>query len=431
MTEIRVPKLNNNDTEYTLVEWLVDDGKPIAEGDPVALVETSKAAEELESAAEGVLRQSLAAGAVCAPGDVIGHVLAPGETVEAAPVAPVASAAPVPGAESSPAGVTITKPARVLMSEWGIGEEQVLGWGLKVVRRTDVERLAGPPPTGKTETVVEAETVGETETKPASPTPASPARTAPTPASPAPTALTPTAPTHSAKGTVPMLSQALPSVQQAVGRSVLTSHQTIPAAYTVVKVDVTGAQTLAAQEGKRLRRLVGLPELLLSAVARSYRAFPLCFARLADARTAELADAAHVGVTMDVGQGLFVPVVERASDLTFEEIVEAVSGFRRTVMSGTFRESELSGGNITVTLHNDLDVVAAVPFVFPGQACALALAGPQQELFLDSDGAVTARTVVNVGLAYDHRLLNGRDAVLFLQRVKALLQSPEKLLGEA
>lgn len=418
MTEIRVPKLNNNDTEYTLVEWLVDDGKPIGEGDPVALVETSKAAEELESAAEGVLRQSLTAGSVCAPGDVIGHVLAPGETVEAAPATPatpVASAAPVPGAESSPAGVTITKPARVLMTEWGIGEDQVLGWGLKVVRRTDVERLAGPAP------AEEAETVGEAETRPTSPTPVSPTRTA----------LTPTAPTHSTKGTVPTLSQALPSVQQAVGRSVLTSHQTIPAAYTVVKVDVTKAQTLAAGEGKRLRRLVGLPELLLSAVARSYQAFPLCFARLADARTAELADAAHVGVTMDVGQGLFVPVVERASDLTFEEIVEAVSGFRRTVMSGTFRESELSGGNITVTLHNDLDVVAAVPFVFPGQACALALAGPQQELFLDSDGAVTARTVVNVGLAYDHRLLNGRDAVLFLQRVKALLQSPEKLLGEA
>lgn len=402
MTEIRVPKLNNNDTEYTLVEWLVDEGKPVGAGDPVAVVETSKAAEELESATEGVLRQSLEPGSVCAPGDVIGHVLAPGETVEATPAAPAASTAPVPQADPSPGGVTVTKPARTLMTEWGIGEERVLTWGLKVVRRTDVERLAGPAPTEEAEPA---------ETRSAAPAP--------------------TAPTHSTKGTVPTLSQALPSVQQAVGRSVLTSHQTIPAAYTVVKVDVTKAQTLAAQEGKRLRRLVGLPELLLSAVARSYRAFPLCFARLADARTAELADAAHVGVTMDVGQGLFVPVVERASDLTFEEIVEAVSGFRRTVMSGTFRESELSGGNITVTLHNDLDVVAAVPFVFPGQACALALAGPQQELFLDPDGAVAARTVANVGLAYDHRLLNGRDAVLFLQRVKALLQTPERLLGEA
>lgn len=403
MTEIRVPKLNNNDTEYTLVEWLVDEGKPIGAGDPVAVVETSKAAEELESATEGVLRRSLEPGSVCAPGDVIGHVLAPGETVEATPAAPAASTAPVPQADPSPGGVTITKPARALMTEWGIGEEQVLAWGLKVVRRTDVERLAGPAPTEETEAAAETR----------------------------PGATTPTAPTHSTEGTVPTLSQALPSVQQAVGRSVLTSHRTIPAAYTVVKVDVTKAQTLAAQEGKRLRRLVGLPELLLSAVARSYRAFPLCFARLADARTAELADAAHVGVTMDVGQGLFVPVVERASDLAFEEIVEAVSGFRRTVMSGTFRESELSGGNITVTLHNDLDVVAAVPFVFPGQACALALAGPQQELVLDPDGAVAARTVANVGLAYDHRLLNGRDAVLFLQRVKALLQTPEKLLGEA
>ena len=387
MTEIRVPKLNNNDTEYTLVEWLIEDGKPVAEGDPVAVVETSKAAEELESAVGGALHQALATGSTCMPGDVIGHVLAPGETPAPASVpVPPAEAAPASGAADASAGVTITNPARALMAELGVSEEHVLALGVKVVRRTDVERLAAR--------------VREEEQRAAAGT-----------------------------ATDPALTFELPPVQQAVGRSVIRSQQTIPAAYTVVKVNVTEAQRRASLAGRRLRRLVGLPELLLAAVARSHDAFPLCFARLVDGRTAELSEAAHVGVTMDVGKGLFVPVVERASERSFEEIVEAVSGFRRTAMSGTFRESELSGGNITVTLHNDVDVVTAVPFVFPGQVCALALAGPQRELVLDADGAVAARTVANVGLAYDHRLLNGRDAVLFLQRLKGLLEAPEKLLG--
>lgn len=390
MTEIRVPKLNNNDTEYTLVDWLVEEGKPVAEGDPVVVVETSKAAEELECTAEGNLHQAVPTGSACAPGDVIGHVLAPGETPAPASPEPAAGTGPADGAAAG-AAVTITNPARAVMTELGVPEDRVRALGVKVVRRTDVEQLAAR--------IREEEQAGAQ--------PAEPDGTAVDPA----------------------LAHALPPVQQAVGRSVARSQQTIPAAYTVVKVDVGAAQWRASAAARRLRRLVGLPELLLTAVSRAHEAFPLFFARLVDDRTALKSEAAHVGVTMDVGRGLFVPVVERASGLAFEEIVEAVSGFRRTAMTGTFRESELSGGNITVTLHNDADVVAAVPFVFPGQVCALALAGPQQELVHDADGTVRARTVANLGIAYDHRLLNGRDALLFLQRLKAQLEAPEKLLG--
>ncbi|MFW6692984.1 2-oxo acid dehydrogenase subunit E2 [Streptomyces sp. MAR4 CNX-425] len=387
MTEIRVPKLNNNDTDYTLVDWLVEEGKPVAEGDPVVVVETSKAAEELECPAEGTLHRAAPTGTTCAPGDVIGHVLAPGES-------PAPASAPA-AAATADAAVTVTNPARALMTELGVPEDRVLALGVKVVRRTDVEQLAAR--------------IREEE------------RSGAGPAGPDDTAV--------GSGVDPALAHALPPVQQAVGRSVVRSQQTIPAAYTVVKVDVGEAQRRASAAARRMRRLIGLPELLLTAVSRAHESFPLFFARLADDRTAVKSEAAHVGVTMDVGKGLFVPVVRRASELAFEEIVEAVSGYRRTAMTGTFRESELSGGNITVTLHNDADVVAAVPFVFPGQVCALALAGPQQELVQDADATVRARTVANLGVAYDHRLLNGRDALLFLQRLKAQLEAPEKLFG--
>ncbi|MGW0203320.1 lipoyl domain-containing protein, partial [Nonomuraea sp. NPDC003201] len=74
MTELRVPKLNNNDTEYLLVEWLAEDGAGVVKGDPVVVLETSKAAEELMAEADGVLRRTAETGATCRPGDVIAHI---------------------------------------------------------------------------------------------------------------------------------------------------------------------------------------------------------------------------------------------------------------------------------------------------------------------------------------------------------------------
>ncbi|NUS11566.1 MAG: pyruvate dehydrogenase, partial [Streptomyces sp.] len=74
MAELLVPKLNNNDTEYVLTDWLVKDGEQVGAGEPVAVVETSKAAEELEAGASGTLRHLLAAGARCRPGEVIAGI---------------------------------------------------------------------------------------------------------------------------------------------------------------------------------------------------------------------------------------------------------------------------------------------------------------------------------------------------------------------
>jgi 2-oxoglutarate dehydrogenase E2 component (dihydrolipoamide succinyltransferase) len=98
--------------------------------------------------------------------------------------------------------------------------------------------------------------------------------------------------------------------------------------------------------------------------------------------------------------------------------------YRMTALRGTFRAGDLSGANILLALHTDDDVTHAVPLVLPGTSCAVSLAGRQTELFLDAGGAVAQRTVVHLGLAYDHRILNGRDAVGFLRDLSDLLQHP-------
>ncbi|MEU0569103.1 2-oxo acid dehydrogenase subunit E2 [Nonomuraea sp. NPDC005983] len=391
--EIRVPKLNNNDAAYTLIEWLAADGARVRRDDVVASLETSKAVEELVSEHDGVLTHLLPVGAECVPGELIARVgprpeprnaLAPDPPAAADSLAldaPAAADSRAPGAPAAhghargrEGGPLITAPAQALIDELGVDPARVRALGVKVVRRADVLRLAQPAPNSPASSPVG---------------PAAGERAHP-----------------------------LGSVQRAVGRTVTLSHQTIPAGYTAIKVDVGPAMATARDLTRRVRKLVGLPDLLIAAVAGLHESFPLFFARLVDDRTAAVPDSPHVGVTIDLGTGLYVPVIRDARDRSVPEIAGQLAEFRKLAQHGGFREEQLAGGNIVVTLHHDADIVMAVPIVFPGQACAVALTSPQP------DGE---RTVAVVGVAYDHRLINGRDAVLFLQALKESLESPSEL----
>ena len=360
MVDIRVPKLSNNDTEYILVEWLVENGKPVRSGDPVATVETSKAAEELVAASDGYIRHLIKLGASVAPGQPIATLSssAPSSDASSAAPEPLSDPQTTQAPELAEADVIITTPARALLEELGIPLARAYELGIAVVRRADVEGLADTPRT-----------------------------------------------------------QPLSRVQQAVGRAVSTSHSTIPAAYTAVKMDIGRALAHAAELTKQVKRPIGLAEIFVGAVAGLHERFPLCFAALDGDRT-RLSDAAHVGVTVDLGEGLYVPVVRDAGRLSMKELATRLMEFRLAAVEGTFRPGDLDGANIAITLHTDPDVCLAIPFVFPGQVCALAVTAPQRELVLDDAGAVTARTVANIGLAYDHRLINGRDAAAFLNALK-------------
>ncbi|MGV9775580.1 2-oxo acid dehydrogenase subunit E2 [Streptosporangium sp. NPDC003464] len=398
MADIRVPKLNNNDTEYLVVEWLVEDGKPVQAGDPVAVLETSKAADELEAAEPGHLHHVAAAGTWVAPGAVLARI-AP----EAAPAPPAgadapATDAPAPlgGADAPAGGPVVTDPARARMAELGVTSAQVADLGLSVVRRADVERLAGSGPDDG---------------------PAAPAGTVSGPADGASGQGDATASGATASDTTAGTHR-LSRVQRAVARAVTTSHGTIPAAYTVVKFDVGPLLARTRGLSREVRRPVGLAELTVQAVAALHPAFPLFFASV-DGDRAVLARAPRVGVTFDMGEGLYVPVVHDTGSL--REIADTLMRYRLAATEGGFRERDLTGANIAVTLHTDADVTLAIPFVFPGTVCALAVTSPQPELVLGEDGTVTARTVANIGLAYDHRLINGRDAALFLAALRTEL----------
>ncbi|MEV0201396.1 2-oxo acid dehydrogenase subunit E2 [Nonomuraea sp. NPDC050691] len=383
MGELRVPKLNNNDSEYTLLEWLAEDGAPVRRDDPVATLETSKAVEELAAEEDGTIMHLVAPGSLCRPGELLAQIThdgAPPPLPRAAvDTASTGNGAPPPArADQETAGArggpVITAPAQDLIDSLGLDPELVRSLDVKVVRRADVERLA-------------AAGGGRDQSS---------------------------AGGGRDQGSAGGVRQGLSSHQRAVGRTVTLSHRTIPAAYTAIKVDVGAALTLTRDLTRRLRKLVGLPDLLIAAVASLHDKHPMFFAELVDEATAVIPEAPAVGVTIDLGTGLFVPVVHGRPPLA--EIAETMAAFRKHAQHGTFTETHLRGANIAVTLHHDPDIVLAVPIIAPGHACALALASPQPQ---------GDRTVATIGLAYDHRLNNGRDAVLFLQAVKEIVESPE------
>ncbi|WP_433064948.1 2-oxo acid dehydrogenase subunit E2 [Dactylosporangium sp. CS-033363] len=301
-----------------------------------------------------------------AEGGVLHHRAATGADIEPGQViAVIGTAIAAPVTQQDDAGPTITAPARAAMAELGITGEQVAALGLAIVRRADVEALTG---------------------------------------------------TVTAKNV-------LSRNQRAVARTVTRSAATVPAAYTAMTVDVGAALAGAPELARAVRRPVGLAELFVAAIGRVHAQEPMCFARLDDdGVTLHPAAAAHVGVTVDAGEGLYVPVVRDAGTATLADIARTLTRHRVAAAGGTFREADLDGANITLTLHLDAHVSLAVPIVFPGQTCAVAVTAPRPELYLDGEGRPATRTVVQAGLAYDHRVINGREAARFLTALATALE---------
>ncbi|MBT8225939.1 MAG: PE-PGRS family protein [Dactylosporangium sp.] len=220
---------------------------------------------------------------------------------------------------------------------------------------------------------------------------------------------------------------ALHRSQRAVAAVVAESHRTIPSAFAAVRVQIDSAIGLGRELTRREHCLIGLPELLVKAVASLRPQFVLCFATLVGDDGLELAESARIGVTVEVGSGMSVPVLPDAEASSWRQVATTLMEFRLAAMRGGLLTRELVGANIVLAVHSDPDVTVVVPMVFPGQVCAVSLGGPQNELAFTEDGTVTSRSVVQLGIAYDHRVINAREALSFLQAIKALLESPEAL----
>ncbi|MCA2205289.1 2-oxo acid dehydrogenase subunit E2 [Streptomyces griseoincarnatus] len=220
----------------------------------------------------------------------------------------------------------------------------------------------------------------------------------------------------------------LDRAQQGTAAVVTRAHREVPVAFAAVEVRVDEVlarlRTLSDETGAE----VGLPEAVVKAVAAAHPAFPHLFGTLVDERTVRLADAVDIGVTVDAGNGLYIPVLRDCAGRSLADLSDDLMDFRLKAFRAEFTAGELSGGCLSVSLNTEPGVLFVQPIVMAPQLCMVSVGGPLTRLVLE-DGVPASTTVVTLGLAYDHRVVNGRDAVAFLRAVADALHDAERLVA--
>ncbi|WP_329791238.1 2-oxo acid dehydrogenase subunit E2 [Lentzea sp. DG1S-22] len=218
----------------------------------------------------------------------------------------------------------------------------------------------------------------------------------------------------------------LSRAQRGTAAVVTRAHREVPAAFTAVEVVVDVLTDRLRRYSDDSGAQVGLPEAVVKAVAGAHPDFAHLFGTLTGDHVVSLPDAPHVAVTMDVGNGLYTPVVRDCGQRSIADIADDLMDLRMKAYRGEFTAGELTGGTITVSLNLDEGVLLVQPIVMWPQVCMVSVSGPRASIAIE-DGVPVRRSVVTLGLAYDHRVVNGRDAAAFLRAVAESLSDPQRL----
>ncbi len=409
--EIKVPRLAESISEATLVEWLKDDGASVRTDEPVATLETDKAAVEIVADAPGVLRHGRKVGETVLVGEVLGKI----ETGAPAPLPPMKVTVPPASAAAPQAAgtdATLSPAVRRLVEEHGL----------------DPARLAASGPGGRLlkEDVLRA--IENGAAKPAAPA-APPATEAPAPpranAAPAP------APALDASGLAPG-ERAVPMtrVRARIAERLVQAQHTAAILTTFNEIDMSRVLELRARFKDPFEKKHGVKLGFMSFFARA------CVLALADVPVvnAEIRgtdivyhDAVHLGIAASTDRGLVVPVVRDANALDFVGLEREIGRMAQRARDNALTPQELSGGTFTITNGGVFGSLMSTPILNPPQSGILGMHKIEKRAVVIDD-AVAVRPMMYVALSYDHRLVDGAQAVTFLVRVKESLEDPERML---
>jgi 2-oxoglutarate dehydrogenase E2 component (dihydrolipoamide succinyltransferase) len=401
--EIRVPMLAESIVEATVGRWLKREGDTVFTGEPVVELETDKVNAEVPADSAGVLQQILRAeGDVVRPGDVLGILL---ETEGAA----VSSS--VPGTAEEVEG-RATPVARKIAEELGVDLREVRGTGAGGrVTREDVESYA------RLRRAVEEQETQRTAEEPTPPPPPLPPVEVAAPAAP------------SAR---PETRQRLSRRRLTIARRLVEAQHTAAMLTTFNEIDMSAVISLRAKWKERFQQQYGVSlgfmPFFVKAVVGALREFPQLNAEL-QGEELVLKHYYDIGIAIGDPEGLVVPVLRDADKMSFAQIEKAIAQFAEKARSRTLTLEELQGGTFTITNGGVFGSLLSTPILNPPQVGILGMHRIQERAVV-VDGQIVVRPMMYVALSYDHRVVDGREAVLFLVRVKQLVEDPERLLLE-
>ncbi|WP_397577319.1 2-oxoglutarate dehydrogenase complex dihydrolipoyllysine-residue succinyltransferase [Sphingorhabdus sp.] len=403
-TEVKVPVLGESITEATLGQWLKKPGEPVAVDEPIASLETDKVAVEVPSPVAGIMgAYAVEEGATVNVGAVIasidagtGAAAAPAAAAAALAPAVTSTAAPAPAAASENSDLPLSPAVRRLVLELGIDPSKIKG-------------------TGKDGRLTKEDVVAAAKGAPA------PAATSASTATPAASAPAGARQEERVKMTRlrQTIAKRLKSAQDTA--ALLTTFNDVDMS-AVIEARATYKDLFEKKHGVRL----GFMGFFTKAVALAARDVPAVNAQI-DGDEIVYHNYLDVSVAVSAPNGLVVPVVRNADAMSFAQIEKAIGDFGAKAKAGALTMEDMSGGTFTISNGGVFGSLMSTPIINPPQSAVLGLHRIEDRPVV-RDGQVVVRPMMYLALSYDHRLIDGREAVTFLKIVKEAIEDPTRLL---
>jgi 2-oxoglutarate dehydrogenase E2 component (dihydrolipoamide succinyltransferase) len=393
-TEVKVPALGESISEATLGQWLKQPGEAVALDEAIASLETDKVAIEVTAPVAGVMgAYTVQAGTTVNVGAVIGSIEVGSGSVIAAPAASPTPQVALP-AEAS-ADLTLSPSVRRLVLELGLDPSKIKGTG-KDGRLTREDVLAAG-------------------------TSAAPPATDIVSAGPTPVI------TNAARAEERVQ---MTRLRQTVARRLKEAQNTAAMLTTFNDVDMTEVMAARAKykdlfEKKHGVRL-GFMGFFTKAVCMALRDIPSVNASI-EGDEIVYRNYADISVAVSAPNGLVVPVIRDAQDLSVAAIERTIGDFGKKAKDGTMTMADMAGGTFTISNGGVFGSLMSTPIINPPQSAVLGLHRIEDRAVV-RDGQIVIRPMMYLALSYDHRLIDGREAVTFLVAVKNAIEDPTRLL---
>jgi 2-oxoglutarate dehydrogenase E2 component (dihydrolipoamide succinyltransferase) len=407
--ELKVPAVGESITEVEIGDWLKHEGDTIAKDETVVTLESEKATVELPSPAAGKLAKILKQkGQTAAIGEVIGHLEAvdvSAGTPSKAPEKKSETSAPTKQKGNGQPAVTAAKEAKPFVMP--AAERELAA---RQLRPEDV-RATGPGGRLLKEDVLAQKQAGKSESL------------APAPGQTAIRAAT----DGREEEVVPMT-----PLRRAVAKHLVEAKQTAALLTTFNEVEMSAVMTLrkefqpAFQEKYGIK--LGIMSFFVKACVDALKLVPQVNAEVRETNIV-YRNYFDIGVAVGGGKGLVVPVVRNAERMSFAEIEIAISQLAQRAKENKLKPEELQGGTFTISNGGIYGSLLSTPIVNPPQSGILGLHAIQERP-VAREGAVVIRPMMYIALTYDHRIVDGREAVTFLKRVKETVETPARMLLE-
>jgi 2-oxoglutarate dehydrogenase E2 component (dihydrolipoamide succinyltransferase) len=432
-TEIRVPQLPESVADATLVAWHKQPGDAIRRDENLADLETDKVVLEVPAPTNGVVREiRVQSGTVVTSGQVLAVIDEGAAAASAAPTAAKsagAKAAPPPAAAAAPqpAAARAASPAAAPAAAASQEAAREQGKLSPSARRMVEENHLDPatiPASGRDGRVTKSDVVDFLGRKGADGVPAAPA-TAPAARAPAPQPSRPSG--ARAEQRVPMT-----RLRARIAQRLVEAQSTQALLTTFNEVDLTGVQELRARYKERFEKAhgvkLGFMSFFVKASIEALKRFPVLNASV-DGNDIVYHEYYDIGVAVSTDRGLVVPIVRDADTKSFATIEKEVAEYARKAREGTLTLEDLTGGTFTITNGGVFGSLMSTPIVNAPQSAILGMHKTQERPMV-VNGAVAIRPMMYLAATYDHRIIDGREAVQFLVAVKDALEDPGRMLLE-